>query len=75
MVQGQVFWKGGGWRALFLYSFFQGLLFLHLAITLLFSKLYYAFEEKLFVSVTIILEEKVILSRLKMILKISHDLR
>ena len=40
MVQGQVFLKGG-------------LSFLHLEITLPFTKLYYAFEEKLFFSVTI----------------------
>ena len=41
--------------------FFQGLSFLHLEITLTFAKLYFAFEEKLFFSVTIILCNKVIL--------------
>ena len=54
MVQGQVFLKGGR-LALFLFIFFQGLSFLHLEITLPFAKLCYAFEEKLFFSVTIVL--------------------
>ena len=39
---------------------FQGLSFLHLEITLPFSKLCYAFEEKLFFSATIILWKKII---------------
>ena len=52
--------------------FFQSLSFLHLEITLPFAKLCYAFEEKIFFSVTIILWEKVILSGLKMNLKIPH---
>ena len=49
MVQGQVFLKerGGGGGGTF-----QGLLFFHLEITLLFAS---AFEEKLFFSATIIL--------------------
>ena len=49
--------------------------FLHLEITLPFAKFCFAFEEKLFFSVTIILLKKVILSCLKMNLKISHKLR
>ena len=53
MVQGQVFIKG---RAdTFPISFFQGLLFLHLEITLPFAKLCYAFEEKILFSGTITL--------------------
>ena len=67
MVQGQVFLKGRDGGA--------GTLFLHLEITLPFAKLCYAFEEKLFFSATIIFCKKVILSCLKMILKISHKLR
>ena len=55
--------------------FFQGLSFLHIEIGLPFPKLCYAFEEKLFFSVTIILWKKVILSRLKMNLKLFHKLR
>ena len=47
----------------------------HIEIALPFTKLCYAFEEKLFFSVTIILWKKVILSCLKMNLKISHKLR
>ena len=63
MVQGQVFLKGvgGGGGGIFPIYFFQGLSFLHLEITLTFAKLYFAFEEKLFFSVTIILCNKVIL--------------
>ena len=53
MVQGQVFLKREG-AGTFPISFFQGLLFLHLEITLLFAKLCYAFEGKLFFSITII---------------------
>ena len=75
MVQGQVFLKGVGGLALVLFNFFQGLSFLHLEITLTFAKLCYAFEEKLFFSATIILGKKVILSCLKMNVKISHKLR
>ena len=52
----QIFLKGGREVAeTFPISFFQGLSFLHLEITLPFAKLCYAFEEKLFFSVTIIL--------------------
>ena len=53
--------KGEGGRlALFLFNFFQGLLFLYLEITLLFPKFCcYAFEEKLFFSATIIFSKKV----------------
>ena len=43
----QVFLKEGEGLALFLFKFFfQGLSFLHLEITLLFAKLYFAFERK-----------------------------
>ena len=56
MVQGQVFLKGG--THTFPISFFQVLSFLHLEITLPFAKLCYAFEEKLFFSVTIILRKR-----------------
>ena len=66
MVQGQVSLKDGRTGTLS---------FLHLEITLPFTKLCYAFEEKLFFSATIILWKKVILSCLKMNLKISHKLR
>ena len=55
--------------------FFQGLSLLHLEITLLFVKLCYAFEEKLFFSATITLRKKVILSCLEMNLKIFNELR
>ena len=55
MVQVQVFLKGGRGAGTFPVKFFQGLLFLHLEITLPFAKLWYAFEEKLFFSATIIL--------------------
>ena len=54
MVLGQVLLKGGG-DDIFSIQFFQSLSFLHLEITLPFSKLCYAFEEKLFFSATIIL--------------------
>ena len=54
MVHGQVL-KEGGRAGTFHFSFFQGLLFLHLFITLPFAKLCYAFEEILFFSSTIIL--------------------
>ena len=78
MVQGDVFLKRGRGRgvALFLSNFFKVftfLSFLHLEITLPFEKLCYAFEEKNF-SATIILWKKLILSYLKMNLKISHKL-
>ena len=55
MVQGQVFLKGGGGAGTLPISFFQGLSFLHLEITLLFAKLCSPFEEKLFFSAAIIL--------------------
>ena len=76
MVQGQVLLRGGGGGGLTLpIWFFQGLSFLQLEITLPFAKMCYAFEEKLFFSVTIILWKKVILSCLKMNLKMFHKLR
>ena len=53
-MQGQVFLKGGG-LTLFLFDFFKIYHFYILEITLPFAKLRYAFEEKLFFSVTIIL--------------------
>ena len=67
-MQGQVFLKGGNWH----FSIFKGLSFLHLEIILPFVKVCYAFEEKLFFSVTIILWKNVFQSCLKMKLKISH---
>ena len=80
MIQGQVFLKreggGEGELALSLFNFFKFYHFLHLKTTLSFAKwCYYAFKEKLFFSVTIILGKTVILSCLKMNLKISHQLR
>ena len=55
-MQGQVFLKGeGGEAETFPIYFFQGLTFLHLEITLPFTKLCYTFEGKLFFTVTIIL--------------------
>ena len=56
MVQEQVFFKERA--GTFPIQFFEGLSFLHLEITLLFAKLCYAFEEKLFFSATIILWKK-----------------
>ena len=73
MVQGQVFLKRGG-AGFFPSYFFQGLSFLHLEITLPFTNLCHAFEEKVFFSATIILWQKFILSCLKMNLKVSHKL-
>ena len=57
MVQGQVLLRGGGGGGgvTLPFCFFQGLSFLQLEITLPFGKMCYAFEEKLFFSVTIIL--------------------
>ena len=50
MVQGQVFLKeGGGGAGIIAIPFFQNLSFLH------FAKLCYAFEGKIFVSVTMVL--------------------
>ena len=63
-MQGQVLLKGGwkgGWHFSYLIFIFEGLSFLHLKITLPFTKLCYAFEGKL--------------SWLKMNLKVSHKLR
>ena len=56
----EIFKKGGGsmvqWHFSYLIlNFFQGLSFLHLAISSPFAILYYPFEEKLFFSTTIIL--------------------
>ena len=48
-------WKFDAWAGTFPSNFFQGLSFLHLESTLFFAKLSYAFEEKLFFSVTTIL--------------------
>ena len=75
MAQGQVFLQGREGGGTFPIKFFQDLSFLHSEITLLFAKLCYAFEEKLFFSTTIFLLKKVILSCLKMNLKISLQLR
>ena len=73
MIQGQVFLKGGA--GTFPIKFFQGLPFLNPEITLPFAKLRYAFEEKLLFPAAIILWKKVVISYLKMNLKISHKLR
>ena len=55
MVQGQVLLKREV-RTLFLFNFFKVYRsFLHLEIILLFAKLCYTFEEKVFLSATIIL--------------------
>ena len=64
MVQEQAFLKGQA--GTFPVSFFQGLSFLHLEMTLPFTKLGYTSEEKIFFSATIILWKKVMLSCLKM---------
>ena len=53
MVQEQAFLKGQA--GTFPVSFFQGLSFLHLEMTLPFTKLGYTSEEKIFFSATIIL--------------------
>ena len=55
MVQVQACLKRGRGTDNFPISFFQGLSFLHLEITLPFAKLCYAFEKKIFFSVAIIL--------------------
>ena len=55
MFQGQVFLKRGRGADTFPVLFSQGLSFLHLEITLPFAKLRYAFEKKIFFSVTIFL--------------------
>ena len=78
MVQVQVFFKGGGGgggAGFFPIYFFQSLSFWHLEIIFPFAKLRYAFEAKLFFSATIVLWKKVILSCLKMNLKISYKFR
>ena len=53
------------------YLIYSRFIVLHLEITLTFAKLCYAFEEKLFFSAIIVLWKKVILSWLKMRLKIK----
>ena len=53
------------------YLIYSRFIVLHLEITLPFAKLCYAFEEKLFFSAIIVLWKKVILSWLKMRLKIK----
>ena len=73
MVQGQVILKGGA--GTFPIKFFQSLSFLHLEITLPFAKLCHTLEEQQNFSVTMILWKKVILSCVKMNLKIFHKLR
>ena len=65
---------GEGGLALSLFNFFKFYHFLHLKTTLSFAKwCYYAFKEKLFFSVTIILGKTVILSCLKMNLRDLKD--
>ena len=62
-----------GGLALFLFNFFK---VYHFNIKKLpFAGLCYEFEEKLFFSATIILGKEVILSFIKMNLKISHKVR
>ena len=55
-MQGQVFLKGG--TGTFPVEYFQGLSFLHLETILLFPKLCYTLEEKLFFSAILILWKK-----------------
>ena len=74
MVQGQVFLQRGA--DTFPIHFFQGLSFFHLETTLPFAKLCYVFEKEyiyFFCDHNFI--KKVILSCLKMNLKISRQLR
>ena len=74
MVQGHVFLKRGD--DTFPIHFFQGLSFFHLETPLPFAKLCYVFKKKyiyFFCDHNFI--KKVILSCLKMNLKISHQLR
>ena len=52
--------------ALFLFDFFKVYHFYIQILLYFFTKLFYAFEEKLFFSATIILREKVLVSCLKM---------
>ena len=73
MVQGCV-WGGGG-ADNFPISFFQGLSFLHLEITLPFPKLCLAFEKKNYFSCHHNFMKKGHSICLKMNLKISHKLR
>ena len=74
MVQGQVFLQGGA--DTFPIHFFQGLSFFHLETTLPFAKLCYVFEKKkIFFFCHRNSMKKVILSCLKMNLKISRQLR
>ena len=70
MVQGQVFLKWGEGVALFLFNFFKVY-----QITLLFAKLRYAFEGKIFFFSHYNFMKKIIPSCLKMSLKISDKLR
>ena len=55
-MQGHVFLKGG--TGTFPVEYFQGLSFLHLETILLFPKLCYTLEEKLFFSAILILWKK-----------------
>ena len=73
MVQGQVFLKGEGVTP-FLFNFFKVYHFCILKLLYpLQNCVHYA--KKLYFSVTIILSKKVILSCLKMNLKLSHKLK
>ena len=73
MVQGHVFLQGGA--DTFCIHFFQGSSFFHLETTLPFAKLCYVFEKKYFFFCHQNFIKKVILSCLKMNLKISRQLR
>ena len=76
MVQGQVFLKGGGWHLSYL-EILSFIIFIFITFRNDFTlcKIVLSFEENLFLSATIIFCNKVIVSYLKMNLKISHKLR
>ena len=73
MVQGQVFLKGRGWH--FSYIVFSSFIIFTFKNYFTLCKIMLSFEEKLFLSATIIFCNKFIVSYLKMNLKISHKLR
>ena len=73
MMQGQVFLQAGA--DTFPIHFFQGLSFFHLETNLSFAKLCYVFKKKIFFFCNHNFIKKVILSCLKMNLKISRQLR
>ena len=75
MMQRQVFLKGGRGDGTFSIYFFLDFSILHLKIALPFAKLCYVFKSNLFSAATIILWKKVILTCLKMSLKISQSIQ